>query len=58
MGVTIPPWKCSAEGVQMEERMAFLGKNNGTGFQGFLVSHPLSAGDMAGWFRGNNGERH
>jgi diguanylate cyclase len=47
-----------AEGVETEEQAAFLRQNNCTGLQGFLVSHPLSAGDMASWLRGNNGIRH
>jgi EAL domain-containing protein (putative c-di-GMP-specific phosphodiesterase class I) len=47
-----------AEGVETEAQAAFLRQNNCTGLQGFLVSHPLSAGDMASWLRGNNGIRH
>jgi diguanylate cyclase (GGDEF)-like protein/PAS domain S-box-containing protein len=47
-----------AEGVETEEQAAFLKENNCTGLQGFLVSRPLSAAEMASWLRSNNGIVH
>ena len=47
-----------AEGVETEEQAAFLRENNCTGFQGFLVSRPLPAGEMTAWLKGNNETWH
>lgn len=47
-----------ADGVERKEQAAFLRENNCTGLQGFLVSHPLPAGEMTSWLKGNDGIRH